>query len=541
MLLPCRRLLLLSFSVATALAAPNVTLDQATVTGVQNRTLDKFLGIPYASPPVGDLRFRLPVNVTLYNQSFDATHYGFTCVAQNSTPSSHFVETIGRIAGYIFGDDDTPKTPQSEDCLTLNVVRPSNATSNSSLPVLVWIYGGGFEGGSSISYDNLSTIIVQRSMELEKPVIFVSLNYRVSAFGFLAGQEVQEAGIGNIGLHDQRSALGWVKQYIGAFGGNTSQIILWGQSAGAISASLQMLAYDGNAGDLFHGAFMQSGAPPPVGDLSQGQPWYDQLVQNTNCTGHNDTLECLRSVSLTNLTSAIQQSPGIWSYQSLVLAWTPRADGVFLTDHPQRLVREDKVARIPMVSGSCDDEGTLFAQSSLNVTNDGEFKEYVSYLWLPNATDDQLSAVWTAYPSDPSEGSPFNTSVESEITGQYKRVAAFQGDSVFQAPRRYFLHQRAGKQPIWSYLSKRMKYLPILGSFHGSDLYLSLLNDYVIYFAYNLDPNTGSDPQWPQYAIDSPQLYTFPDLASRDNEITQDTFRKQPISILTNLSLEYPI
>jgi carboxylesterase type B len=154
----------------------------------------------------------------------------------------------------------------------------------------------------------------------------------------------------------------------------------------------------------------------------------------------------------------------------------PRADGVFLTDHPQKLVSADKVARIPMVSGNCDDEGTLFSQSSTNVTsvsphlhtyflptlpsalltmhthsNDGEFHTYVQTLWLPNATDAQLSPLYDAYPSDPSDGSPFNTSIASAITGQYKRIAAFQGDAVFQAPRRYFMRQRVGKQPIWGF------------------------------------------------------------------------------------------
>ncbi|TEB38537.1 carotenoid ester lipase [Coprinellus micaceus] len=532
--------LLLCLSVVTVLAAPNATLGNATVTGLQNGTLDKFLGIPFANPPVGDLRFRLPVNISSYNQSFDATQYGFTCVAQNSTASSNLVKTAGKIIGYLFGDDDEPKTPQSEDCLTLNVVRPSNATSNSSLPVL-WIYGGGFQGGSTISYDNMSTTVVQRSMEVGKPVIFVSMNYRATAFGFIASQEVKQAGVGNIGLYDQRAALGWVKKYIGSFGGNSSRIILWGESAGAISASLQMLAYDGNAGDLFHGAFMQSGAPIPVGDMSLGQPWYDQLVQNANCTGQNDTLSCLRSTSLDTLTSAIQQSPGLWSYQSLVLAWMPRADGVFLTDHPQKLVSADKVARIPMVSGNCDDEGTLFSQSSTNVTNDGEFHTYIQTLWLPNATDAQLSPLYDAYPSDPSDGSPFNTSIASAITGQYKRIAAFQGDAVFQAPRRYFMRQRAGKQPMWGFVSKRLKFVPILGSFHGSDLYLDLMNDYVIYFANNLDPNTGSGVNWPQYTNDSLAMYTFLDRESQDIEITQDTYRQQPIQILTNLSLQYPI
>ncbi|KAF5332574.1 hypothetical protein D9611_005208 [Ephemerocybe angulata] len=536
-------LILLAFSPLVVLAAPNVTLDNSTVTGVENGTLHKFLGIPYAESPVEDLRFRLPVNITSYNQSFDATNYGFTCIAQNSTPSSDFVKAVGNLASFFFGDDNTPKTPQSEDCLTLNVIRPSNTTDIGSLPVVVYVYGGGFEYGSSISYDKMGTTIVGRSLELGKPVIYVSTNYRLNAFGFIASQEVLTNGVANIGLQDQRSALQWVKTFIGAFGGNSSRVTLWGESAGAIATSLQMLAYDGNTGDLFQSAFMQSGAPIPVGNMTEGQVYYDKLVQDAGCGGANDTLACLRSAPLGNLTSAIGYSPGIWSYQSLVLAWTPHADGAFLTDNPQRLVENDKVAKIPMVSGNCDDEGTLFALSSLNVTSDDEFQDYVKTIWLPNATDDQLAPLFDAYPDDREDGSPFNTSIANAITSQFKRIAAFEGDSVFQAPRRYFLQQRVGKQPIWSYLSKRLKYLPVLGSFHSSDQYLDLLNDYVIYFTNNLDPNTGSGTEWPQYTSDAPQMYTFHAIEtdSSDNSLTTDDYRTEGISILTNLSLAYPI
>ncbi|KAJ2921564.1 hypothetical protein H1R20_g10371, partial [Candolleomyces eurysporus] len=363
------------------------------------------------------------------------------------------VKNVGRVAGWIIGGDGSPKTPQSEDCLTLNVIRPSNYSSypNGSLPVLVWIYGGGFESGSTVGYDNLTTTVVQRSVELEKPVVVVSMNYRVNAFGFLASQEVSNEGVANIGLQDQRAALRWIKHYIGAFGGNSSQITIWGQSAGAISVALQMLAYDGNNEDLFHGAFMQSGAPIPVGNLTEGQKYYDQLVNGTNCGSSNNTLDCLRSTSLSTLSDAINQTPGLWSYQSLVLAWTPRADGTFLSDNPQRMVQDGKVSNVPMVSGNCADEGTLFAQSSLNVTSDEDFEDYIKTIWLPNASDEELAPLFEQYPSERSAGSPFNTSVANAVTSQYKRIAAFQGDVVFQAPRRFFLQYRADQQPTWSY------------------------------------------------------------------------------------------
>ncbi|KAH6874982.1 carotenoid ester lipase [Coprinopsis sp. MPI-PUGE-AT-0042] len=542
--------LLLSLALGALAQSPTVSLDQANVTGTQvNGTIDKFLGIPFAQPPVGDLRFRLPVNITSYNQSFDATQYGYTCINQNSSSSTN---PFGAAASLfsdlqeIFDQNSTSvDIPEDEDCLTLNVLRPSGIDANASLPVLVWIYGGGFEGGSTIGYDELTTSIVNRSIEMEKPMVVVSMNYRLNAFGFLASQEVADEGVGNIGLHDQREALRWIQRYIGAFGGNSSHVTIWGQSAGAISASLQMVAYNGTDEGLFHAAFMQSGAPIPIGNLTGGQPYYNDLVNATGCGGQNDTLSCLRSVPVANLTAGINQSPGIYAYQSLALAWTPRADGIFLTEHPQRLVEADKVVHVPMVCGNVDDEGTVFAGSTLNITTDAEFETYVKTIFIPGASEEDLESLWEAYPSDPSKGSPFDTSALNAITPQFKRMAAFQGDVVFQAPRRFFLQHQSGKQPIWSYLSRRSKELPILGSFHSSEIVANLLNDYVIQFTNDHDPSLGGTddlPDWPQYTNESPNMYNFgPALLGSKIEITQDTYREEGMGLLSNLSLRFPL
>jgi len=213
-----------------------------------------------------------------------------------------------------------------------------------------------------------------------------------------------------------------------------------------------MLAYNGSTSGLFHGAFLQSGSPIPVGTLTEGQVYYNQLVNATSCSLQSDTLACLRRVDLGILSRAINDSPGIFAYQSLVLAWTPRADGSFLSDNPQRLVQQNRVANIPFVSGDVDDEGTIFSQSTLNITSDSEFENYIKTIWLPNATDAQLEPLFSQYPSDRSAGSPYNTSIESSITSQYKRMASFQGDAVFQAPRRFFMQTRAVRQSnIWGF------------------------------------------------------------------------------------------
>ncbi|KAH7872260.1 carotenoid ester lipase precursor [Lentinula edodes] len=441
---------------------------------------------------------------------------------------------VNSIYGFVFPDD--------EDCLTINVIKPASATTSSKLPVLVWIFGGGFELGGPQMYDGTS--IVERSIELDEPVIYVSMNYRVTAFGFLSSQEVKDAGVGNLGLQDQREAFRWVQKYIGAFGGDPTKVTIWGESAGAISASLHMVSNGGNTEGLFRAAFMQSGSPIPVGDITDGQAYYDTLVEATGCSESSDTLDCLRGVDYTVLKAAVDASPGIFAYQSLNLAWLPRADGVFLTDDPQKLVQQGQVSAIPIVSGDCDDEGTLFSLASLNVTTQSDIATYVQTIFLPNISDSDLAELLTEYPADITEGSPFDTGILNAITPEFKRIAAFQGDAVFQAPRRFFLQSLSGKQPIWSFINKRLKDLPVLGSAHGTDI-LNVygggdMADYLIRFAATLDPNGNTGIEWPQYTTGSPNMLQFND-GLIPLTLSLDNYRESAMSFTTQLTLTNPV
>jgi carboxylesterase type B len=283
-------------------AAPTIKLDAGTFTGTASSSnTQSFLGIPFAEPPVGDLRFRLPVPNAPYNTSYTVTEFGPGCPQQavvlpilEGLPD----EVVDYVANSAFGT----LFPSAEDCLTINVIKPTSATATSKLPVVVWIFGGGFELGSPAMYDGVT--IVQRSIELGEPVIYVSMNYRLSAFGFLASAEVRAAGVGNLGLQDQRQAFRWVQNYIGAFGGDPTKVTIWGESAGAISAALHMVANDGDNEGLFRAAFMESGSPIPVGPVENGQKYYDAIVEQTGCSTASDTLECLRTVPYATLKAA---------------------------------------------------------------------------------------------------------------------------------------------------------------------------------------------------------------------------------------------
>jgi len=231
--------------------------------------------------------------------------------------------------------------------------------------------------------------------------------------------------------------------------------------------------------------------------------------------------------------------------KSLRLTWLPRADGSFVSDNPQRLVQQGKVANIPFISGDCDDEGTLFSFSSTNLTTEADFLAYIKTIWVPGISTAQLNTLAEFYPSNILDGSPFDTAIFNAFTPQFKRIAAVQGDAVFQAPRRFFQQSQSGKQNQWGFLSKHEKALPLLGSFHGSDL-LNIfgdgkLTDFLVNFATSLDPNGPTVPHWPAYTTATPNLMTLFDGLLFSNAITQDTFRASAIQFLTNLTLEFPV
>ena len=183
---------------------------------------DLFLGVPFANAP------RL-ANPTPLNNSWtvplDATSYGHTC--------------------YGFGSNQLLpgiKDRQSEDCLNLNIIRPSGHGANADLPVLVWVYGGGFRQGSSADPMWNMSYIVQTSVENGQPIIGVSINYRLSFLGFPSGKEAMDANVTNLGLKDQRIALEWIQENIEAFGGDCRKVTIVCKCSAAPSYWMLMCA-----------------------------------------------------------------------------------------------------------------------------------------------------------------------------------------------------------------------------------------------------------------------------------------------------------
>lgn len=199
-------------------AAPTVAIASpaATIVGSVSSSIDKFNGIPFAQPPVGSLRLKPPQPLTSALGTVTATGTPMAC------PQLFFSDDTSNLPAGVLGILlNTPflqtVTNAGENCLTLNVIRPAGTTATSKLPVLFWIFGGGFELGSTQMYDGTS--LVADSVSQGKPIIFVAVNYRVGGFGFMAGKEILADGSSNLGLLDQRLGLKWVADNIAAFGG----------------------------------------------------------------------------------------------------------------------------------------------------------------------------------------------------------------------------------------------------------------------------------------------------------------------------------
>ncbi|KAH6849893.1 Alpha/Beta hydrolase protein [Chaetomium sp. MPI-CAGE-AT-0009] len=434
--------------------SPVVKVKNGTYAGIHSTEFkqDFFLGMPYAQKTP-----RWTVSQPL-NSSWDgvrnATAYPKHCIG--------------------FGPDDIGYE-LSEDCLYLNVIRP--AADTAGLPVAVWIHGGGlFMGGSADTRYNLS-FIVQNSVQLGTPMIGVSLNYRLSAFGFPCGKQVLDAGLGNLGFKDQRLALRWVNENIAAFGGAPDKLTIWGESSGAESVSAQTLAYGGRDDGLFRGVIGQSGYggfiaryPGNLDDTEFQQATYDALVKNTTCrdtVGTAASLECVRNLPLNELTLALNGTGNAGP-------WPPIKDGDFIADYPSKQFREGRFPKVRILAGCNTDEGSSFSQGygpkggDAGINTDAEMRDAIASVVGPNAektlgkTVDQIVGEMIAlYPNIQAVGIPSldrwpaiqpGDSVAQSRGVQYRRAAALFGDLKMQSSRRRAnIAFAAQGLPSWSY------------------------------------------------------------------------------------------
>ncbi len=327
--------------VPVAHAADTVEIAQGSVRGATEGQATSFRGIPFAAPPVGDHRWRPPAPAPGWDGTLDATAFGPSCV---QAPFS-----------------GQPPVEQSEDCLTLNVWRPVGVSPGAKLPVMVWIYGGGFSIGSSALPDYDGTHFAERG------VMLVSFNYRVGNLGYFAHPaltaEDPDGDLGNFGLMDAIAALQWVKSNIAAFGGDPNNVTIFGESAGGVTVNYLMTSP--RARGLFDKAISQSGfARMPLPPIRGGGPGSaeDRGVEFAAARGITGTgpqaARALRDLPATVVVNA--PSGGDPDRLSPTM---PMLDGTILIENTYDVFAAGREAMVPYILGGNSWEASLIESS----------------------------------------------------------------------------------------------------------------------------------------------------------------------------------
>lgn len=494
---------------------------------------------------------------------------------------------------------------QSDDCLYINVWRPLDAPSQP-LPVLLFIHGGGWQTGAGSDYD--PTFIMNAGSANGQPVVVVTFNYRLNIFGFLSSSDLanlagldpsgcsgardrcetedvgsEPVGI-NLGYQDTKMAIKWVSANIASFGGDPSKITLWGQSAGAFSIGAQLLGHPGSPitsvpkttsnppRPLFRGAILHSGAAsgasmalPSDRDLT-----WNLTLSRTGCNAQTAQarVDCLRGLDWNVLRNeSIRLSaefafdtPGPYLLGSY--PWSPVIDGgsqrgAFFDRAANKIVAQGNFAKVPLIAGNCQDEGTIFAPHQF--TTEDQFSSWVRQVHFAtgNLTVDNAvyATIATAYPNNPAVGSPF-TPTSHNLTdrfyagadNQYKRAAALYGDIRFQSNRRYLLQSglQTGTTPAaWSFaFSDPPPKAPVShGVAHGTDLDAlfgnrnspidAIMARQWVSFAYSLDPTAagGNLPAWPKYDLTGRTLMNY---VNGKTELIKDNYRDTAMDALNS-------
>lgn len=357
-------LLAASMAAATPSSAQTlVTTASGAVQGQLNDGTREFLGIPYAAPPVGSLRFAPPQPAAPWASPLDATTWPLGCSQLPVLTNSNT-----RI--------------ENEDCLYLNVWTPDPAPAEGR-PVMVWFHGGSNVSGSNADFVPFpgyegNRLYDGHILTRDHDVVIVTVNYRLNVFGFLGLPEIAEEDpsypyAGNQGLLDQRAALQWVQANIAAFGGDPGNVTIFGESAGSFDVCAHV-ASPMSAG-LFHRAISQSGGcSVGVQSAETSVAAADTLAAAVGCDAAPDRLACLRAVPTADLLDAGPLVALVGEGTNLGLS----VDGGFLAEHPRDTFTKGETNRVPYLLGANFDEGTLFFIGSPELTEAEYSAELVS-------------------------------------------------------------------------------------------------------------------------------------------------------------------
>jgi para-nitrobenzyl esterase len=497
-----------------------------------------FLGIPYAQPPIDSLRWKAPQAPTPWTGVFDAAQFGKRC-AQNADP------TLQTAAS------------SDEDCLYLNVWTPA-ATTAKKLPVMVWIHGGGNVGGSAsdpVPFADAGYFYSGASLSGNGTVV-VSMNYRLGVFGFFAHPELLAEGskAGNQGLWDQRFAMQWVQANIAQFGGDPTNVTIFGESAGSFDVCAHVASNPSPA--LFERAVSESGgcttrqltlaeenpivlnfaaqvgcpgAGPAVpgsgdggvadsstADAGVADATTDSSVAVAPADAGPDPLACLRGLSVATLLAAGGDAGPTGTFGPVV-------ENDFLTDQPRTLYTNGNIAKTPYILGSNNDEGTLFELGMTPVTDQAGLTAIINQQYGDAGA--QVAALYPVSEFDGGAPNPYQAAL-TRIVGDSLLVcstydtallaSAIPNSSVYMynfdipvdipgvTSNTFFLGASHGSELAYVFDTS-----PQFATDMGTATISKLMERYWTRFAAAGDPNGGSDLMWPKFSATNDQRMQF--------------------------------
>ncbi|KAI1004019.1 Carboxylesterase [Podosphaera aphanis] len=508
-------------------ASPIVDLQYALYQGLLNDTGNyyNFSNIRYAAPPLGNLRFAAPtapaVNRTLNNaqqknilcpQAHPFWEYlALSFLSNQDEDSLHKVEervkgleaslTIDNIWTHIPFDSRT-----SEDCLFLDVFVPKDVfNKKKSAPVMVWIHGGGYVGGDKTSAGIPTTLLSKSQDRNKEGIVYVSMNYRLGLFGWLAGSTfVSENGLPNAGLHDQRFAFEWVQKYIHLFGGDPSRVTIIGESAGAGSIMHHLTAWGSKEKAPFHQAILQSpGFPPIIGNTQQEELYHSVFSQaqslissDIKSTADLRKLDFVKLAALNTIITARSTPYGTFTFGPVV-------DGTYVPKLPGTLMKEGRYApSIRVMTAHNSNEGLIFTNPFMS---DSLIRSSLMTIFptMSNATISyMMSNVW---PATYDGRYPYKTVLE--------RASTAVSEITFNCNARYVA--LAYSDTAYSYV------FAMPPGFHGADVAYTYFNgesaginstvahamqSYIVNFVQTGEPNGPDLSRFPDYGPDNSVL-----------------------------------
>ncbi|KAL5524123.1 hypothetical protein ACEPAG_8296 [Sanghuangporus baumii] len=411
-------------------------------TGEVNGPVTFFGGIRYAQPPLGDLRFRAParLNESVVNGGnvtiTDARNWGPPCIQEPAQ--------VG------IGD---------EDCLRINIWKPSDAKEGDKLPVLFYIHGGGFFERNPESFP-LYDLVNQSNPK----IVGINFGYRLTMMGFLAGSAVQQDGNLNAGLLDQRAALEWVHRNIAKFGGDPDNITIDGESAGGASVVMHMVAFGGSKPALFQRAIAQSIGFGPTPTVEESEPTFKRVTEIVGCPSTGpQAMSCLRSASIGALVAAVN---GAGSFAPVI----DGPDGI-LPQLPSDLITTGKFHAVDFVGGHCTNDGRTFVGGTPDdFKTDADIVSRVFQKFGSRITNETIQKALALYPAPGTPGSTF--------VSEYDRASTITQDIVFSCMDLFIAQklQQRGVQNVFTFRFNspnpvELAETPFEGVMHTSDLF----------------------------------------------------------------------